>query len=583
MTKAKSHVLAAFGSLLAVGLIMGVISCVVNLLALTGSFYMMQVYDRVLSSRSIPTLIALSVLAAGLYLFQGALEVMRTQLLVRLGGRVERRLIRRAHDASLRLPLMGRKGAEAQQPIRDVDTIRSFLSGQGPVALLDLPWMPVYIGFIFLLHPILGWVTLAGAVVLIFLTLLTEWLTRAPSEAMVKAAVRRLTIAETSSRNAEVLQAMGFAHRAQSRFVKANSEYAGAQEKLTDLTSGFSSISRVFRLVLQSGLLGIGAYLVIRGDMSAGAIIACSIASSRAYAPIETVIANWKGFIAARQSKTRLDATFAALPPHEVPIDLPAPVKSLKVENLSVAVPGTQRLVVNGISFEMQAGHALAVIGPSASGKSSLARALVGVWSAARGTVRLDGASLEHWSPERLGVHVGYLPQDVELFDGTLRDNIARFEPEPDSRKVLAAAQAAGVHEMILRLPDGYETELGDRGQSLSAGQRQRVALARALYGDPFLVVLDEPNSNLDADGEEALAKAIDSVRARGGIPIVVAHRPGILAAVDHIAVIGNGQLTAFGPRDEILKKAVRPAAATAAAPTQITSGARPAALAKPA
>jgi ATP-binding cassette subfamily C protein len=351
---------------------------------------------------------------------------------------------------------------------------------------------------------------------------------------------------------------MGFGHRAMRRFTEASAKHLKAQERLSDLTSGFSATSRVFRLVIQSALLGIGAYLTIRGEMTGGAIIASSIASSRAYAPIEVALANWKGFIAARQSATRLRQVFDGWPSKEAPIELPPPTKSVSVENVAVTIPGTQRTVITGATFELKAGQALAVIGPSAAGKSSLARAMVGVWNPSRGSVRLDGAPLERWSNERIGDHIGYLPQDVELFEGTIKDNIARFEEDPDSKAVIEAAQAAGVHEMILRLPEGYETQLGDRGSALSAGQRQRIALARALYKKPFLVVLDEPNSNLDAEGEEALSKAIQSVRARGGIVTVIAHRPGVLAAVDLIAVVGNGQITAFGPRDEILQKAVK-------------------------
>lgn len=559
MLSHRSHFHKAMGSLLGAGFIMMIMSGAVNILALTGSFYMLQVYDRVLSSRSVPTLIALSVLALGLYLFQGILEVIRGQLLVRLGARVDRRLIHDAHEAALRLPLMGRRPSEAQQPIRDVDSIRSFLSGQGPIAILDLPWMPLYIAFIILLHPFLGWLTIGGAVILITMTLITERSTRGPAEGLMRATARRIAIAESSSRNAEVIRAMGFGSRAMTRFAAASAEHAATQQRLSDLTSGFSAISRVIRLIIQSALLGMGAYLTIRGEMSAGSIIACSIASSRAFAPIEIAIANWKGFVAARQSIKRLNTVFGSLVKTDDQIEFPAPVQSLKVENLTVAIPGTQRLVLKNLSLELQAGQALAIIGPSAAGKSCFARTLVGAWAPLKGTVRLDSAPLDHWPTERLGTHIGYLPQDVELFDGTIKDNIARFEESPDSQAIIAAAQSAGVHEMILRLPDGYETDLGERGASLSAGQRQRIGLARALYKNPFLVVLDEPNSNLDADGEEALSEAIKGVTRRGGISVVVAHRPGVLAAVDHVAVIGNGQLTAFGPRDEVLRRALKP------------------------
>jgi ATP-binding cassette subfamily C protein len=332
-----------------------------------------------------------------------------------------------------------------------------------------------------------------------------------------------------------------------------------AQERLSDLTGGFAAVSRVIRLVLQSALLGLGAYLVIHGQMSAGAIIACSIAASRAYAPIEIAIANWKGFIAARQSAERLSTLLAGVAPQQVPLELPPPVESLRVENIDVAIPGTQRVVVKSVSFELKAGQALALIGQSAAGKSSLARAVVGVWGVGRGAVRLDGAAVDRWSVEQLGGYIGYLPQDVELFDGTIKENICRFDESASSKAVIDAARGAGVHEMILRMPDGYETQLGERGTALSAGQRQRIALARALYGAPFLVVLDEPNSNLDAEGEAALTKAISGVRARGGIVIVIAHRPGVLAAVDLVGVMDRGQLKALGPRDEVLRRAMQP------------------------
>lgn len=562
---------AAFVSLKGAGVAMAVISGTVNLLALTGSFYMLQVYDRVLLSKSIPTLVALSFLALGLYIFQGALEITRSQLLVRIGGRVDRRLLVAAHDAAMRLPLLGRQGADAQQPIRDVDTIRGFLGGQGPVAILDLPWMPLYVAFVFLLHPILGCVTLAGGVVLIGITLWTERLAKEPTRALVSSALHRVSLMEAATRNAEVLRAMGFGHRAMRRFAVASAEHLAAQEKLSDLTGGFAAASRVIRLVLQSALVGLGAYLTIHGEMSAGAIIACSIAASRAYAPIEIAIANWKGFVAARQSAERLSTVLDGHGPNQVPLQLPPPVSSLSVENISVKIPGTQRVVVNSVSFELKAGQALALIGQSAAGKSSLARAVVGVWAVGRGAVRLDGAAIDRWSVEQVGGYIGYLPQDVELFDGTIKENICRFEETASSKAVIAAARGAGVHEMILRLPDGYETQLGDRGMALSAGQRQRIALARALYGAPFLVVLDEPNSNLDAEGEVALSKAIRGVRARGGIVIVIAHRPGVLAAVDLVGVMNGGQITAFGPRDEVLRRAIRPTQGAVAQEERLT------------
>jgi ATP-binding cassette subfamily C protein len=535
-----------------------VVSGVVNVLALTGSFYMLQVYDRVLTSRSVPTLVALSLLAVMLFLFQGGLEVVRGQVLVRLASRLDRALTPMAHGAVMRLRSVAGMQGNATQPMRDVDAIRGFLSGQGPTAILDMPWMPLYVGFAFLLHPVLGWMTVGGALILIAVTVLTERLLRAPAEAAAQMSKQRWAIAEASDRNAEALTAMGFAHRFTRRLERVNSEHIGANERLSDVTGGFSAVSRIFRLMLQSALLGMGGYLTLKGEMTAGAIIACSIAASRALAPIEVAIGNWRGLVAARKARDRLDEVLARLKSREAPLELPAPTRTLRVENVAVAVPGTQTVTLSGVSFELTAGTVLAVIGPSAAGKSTLARALTGVWPLARGAVRLDGAALSSWSPEALGSHVGYLPQDVQLFDGTLTENISRFEEMPDSQRVIAASVAADVHEMILRLPNGYETRIGEGGSALSAGQRQRIALARALYRDPFLLVLDEPNSNLDADGEKALVGAIGKVKARGGIVVVIAHRPTVLSAADKVAVIGGGQLTAIGPRDEVLRKVLR-------------------------
>jgi ATP-binding cassette subfamily C protein len=556
--KKKSAVRGAAGALRYIVTTLIVVSGVVNMLALTGSFYMMQVYDRILTSRSVPTLLALSILAAILFLFQGGLEVLRGQVLVRLASRMDRGLTPLAHDAVMRLRSVTGAQTNAVQPIRDVDAVRTFLSGQGPIAVLDMPWMPLYLAFVFILHPLLGWVTVSGALFLIAVTLLTERLIRAPSEAAIAVSRQRWAIVEASDRNAEVLQAMGFGGRFSRRLQAVNNEHIATNESLSDLVGGFSSVSRLFRLMLQSALLGLGAYLTIEGEMTAGAIIACSIAASRALAPIEVAIGNWRSLAAARKAADRLDTVYNHLPEKGAPLLLPPPCRSLKVEAISVAVPGTQTAILTGVTFEIAAGTALAVIGPSASGKSTLARALTGAWPLSRGSIRLDGAALASWSQEELGRHIGYLPQDVQLFDGSITENIARFEEQPDSHRVFAASGAAGVHEMVLRLPEAYETRVGEGGSALSAGQRQRIALARALYGEPFLVVLDEPNSNLDADGEKALMEAMAAVKARSGIVIVIAHRPSLLTVVDKVAVIGGGQLTAFGPKDEVLGKVLR-------------------------
>ena len=569
------EVRAAFGSLSSLIPPVALMSCVVNILALTGSFYMLQVYDRVLSSRSVPTLVAFSVLAAVLYIFQGALEIIRGQIFVRLASRVDRQLSIKAHDAVMRLPLYGGSRAEALQPMRDVDTIRAFLAGAGPVAFFDMPWMPLYLGFVFLLHPLLGVVTTVGVFVMLALTLASERKIKKPSGSATVAATERLGIAQACERNAEVLRAMGFGGNMLRRFVAANERHLASQEALSDVGGGLSVMGKVFRMLLQSALLGTGAYLAINGQMSAGSIIAVSIASARALAPIEIAIANWKGFVASRQCAARLDTVFASLPKEQTPLELPKPSKGISLEGLTVAIPGGQRIVLNNITMDVKAGQALAIIGPSAAGKSTLARSMVGIWQPARGSIRIDGAGIERWSNASLGRYVGYMPQEVELFEGTITENISRFYDNPDSSMILAAAKAADVHEMILRLPNGYETRIGDRGTSLSAGQRQRVGLARALYGDPFLVVLDEPNSNLDADGDAALLRGIMAVKARGGIAVIVAHRPTVLQAVDLVAVIGNGQLTAFGPRDEVIRKATQQAAPVVNMPVAVGDRAR--------
>jgi ATP-binding cassette subfamily C protein len=390
-------------------------------------------------------------------------------------------------------------------------------------------------------------------------------LTRRLSGASRAAAMVRNTIADSNARNADVLKAMGFAGSAIRRFKDANTEHLELQTRTSDISGTFGAISRVLRMLLQSALLGMGAFLTIKGELSAGAIIACSVASGRALAPVDAAIANWKPFVAARMAYSRLRETVAALASAIQQTELPAPARLVSVEKLTVVAPGSGQVLLSDVSFEIRAGQAVGIIGPSASGKSTLVRALTGVWPTMRGSVRLDGAELGQYPGEALGQHIGYLPQEVGLLNATVEENISRLAETQDARKIVEAARAAGVHEMIVRLPDGYQTQLGPQGSALSAGQRQRVGLARALYGDPFLVVLDEPNSNLDAEGDAALKGAIESVKARGGIVVVIAHRPSVLAAVDVIGVVQNGRLVAFGPKDQVLNAGAQPAVQTAA------------------
>ncbi|CAN7420828.1 type I secretion system permease/ATPase [Mesorhizobium sp. LjRoot246] len=534
-------------------------SGVVNVLALTGSFFMLQVYDRVIPGRSVPTLVGLAVFAAMLFVFQGVLELIRSRLLVRIGMALDARLSGQVYTALMRLPLRAKLTGDGLQSLRDLDQVRSFLSSVGPTALFDLPWMPLYLAICFLFHFWIGMTALLGAIILFGLTLLAEVRTKEPAKRANLQAAARNTLAEATRRNVEVLQAMGFGPRIAERWSVVNADYLGTNAKASDLAGTLGTISKVVRMMLQSGILAIGAYLVIHQEATGGIMIASSIMMSRALAPIELAIAHWKSFVSARQAWARLTQLLALLPEAATTVSLPPPLFRLSVEGVSVAPPGERRLVVQDAGFVLEKGAGLGIIGPSASGKSSLVRAIAGVWLPVRGTVRLDGATLDQWSSEELGKHVGYLPQDVELFDGTIAENIARFEPQAPSDKILTAARAAGVHDLVVHLPEGYETRIGEAGSALSAGQRQRVALARALYGDPFLVILDEPNSNLDADGEAALTAAIQGVRDRGGMAIVVAHRPSALQSLDQILVMTNGSIQAFGPKNEIMTKVTRP------------------------
>jgi len=531
----------------------GLMSCMINLLYLTGSFFMLEVYDRVLPSRSIPTLVALLILAAGLYVGQGILELIRGRILVRIGTALDETLSGRVFETVVRLPLVAGGRGEGLQPLRDLDNVRSFLSGMGPSALFDLPWLPLYLAICFAFHTLIGVTALVGAVILVLLTVLTEYMTRVPSREATALAIRRSDLAAASRRNAEVLVAMGMAGRLTRLWSDANLRYLSGNRRTSDVAGGLGAVAKVLRMTLQSAVLGVGAYLVIQQQATAGIIIAGSILSARALAPVDLAIGNWKGFVAARQSWQRLNNLLRTLPPRREPTQLQPPTRRLLVENVSIVPPGEQKLVVHDVTFALEAGNGLGIIGPSGSGKSSLLRALVGVWPPARGHVRLDGAALDQWSSDQLGRHIGYLPQDVELFAGSVAENISRFDPDASSDAIIAAARQAGVHEMIVTMRDGYDTQIGENGGVLSAGQAQRIGLARALYGDPFLIVLDEPNSNLDTDGDEALTKAVRAARQRGAIVIVVAHRPIGIEGVDLLLVMKEGRMQAFGPKETVL------------------------------
>ena len=531
----------------------GLISFMINLLYLTGSIFMLEVYDRVLPSRSVATLVGLVILVGGLYIGQGVLDLIRGRILARIGLSLDEALNARVYRAVVQLPLMVGGRNEGLQPIRDLDAVRSFLSSMGPSALFDLPWLPLYLGICFAFHVLIGLTALIGAILLVALTVLTEFLTRDPAREATRLAARRSDLAVASRRNAEALVAMGMAQRLGARWSTANAEYLASQQRAADVAGGLGAIAKVMRMMLQSAVLAVGAWLVINQQATGGIIIASSILSARALAPVDLAIAHWKSFVSARQSWQRLNRMFVAVPAQAQVTQLDPPAKRLQVETLAIAPPGQQKIVVQDVSFTVEAGHGVGIIGPSGSGKSSLVRSLVGVWKPARGKVRLDGAALDQWSPEALGQHIGYLPQDVELLAGSIAQNIARFDPDADDADIIAAATEAGVHEMVIKMPEGYDTQIGEQGSVLSAGQAQRIALARALYGSPFLVVLDEPNSNLDSEGDVALTRAVQSVRARGGVIVVVAHRPVGIEGVDKVLMMKDGRLQAFGPKEEVL------------------------------
>ncbi|MGA2054941.1 MAG: type I secretion system permease/ATPase [Bradyrhizobium sp.] len=549
----------------------GVMSCMINLLYLTGSLFMLEVYDRVLPSRSVPTLVGLIILAGGLYAAQGILDLIRVRILGRIGTSLDEALNARVFDIVVRLPLTVGGRNEGLQPLRDLDNVRGFLGGMGPGAFFDLPWLPFYLAICFAFHVLIGVTALVGAIILVTLTVMTEFLSRAPARQALGLAARRNDLAAASRRNAEVLVAMGMSGRLGRRWGEANQSYLDGNQRASDVSGGLGAVAKVMRMMLQSAVLAVGAYLVIHQEATAGIIIAGSILSARALAPVDLAIAHWKSFMAARQSWGRLNRLLESMPARATPTLLQTPSSGLSIEAVSMTAPGDQRVIVQDVTFALSAGNGLGIIGPSGSGKSSLVRALVGVWQPARGKVRIDGAALDQWSSDVLGRYIGYLPQDVELFAGSVAQNISRFDTEATSDSIIAAAKEAGVHEMIIKMREGYDTQVGEQGTALSAGQAQRVALARALYGNPFLIVLDEPNSNLDTEGDEALTRAIRGARERGAIVVVVAHRPIGIEAVDQLLVLRDGRMQAFGPKETVLGQVLQQRVA-APSPIKIVS-----------
>ena len=545
-------------------------SCVINVLMLAPSLYMMQVYDRVLTSQNEMTLLVITLLILGIFSLLGGLEWIRGQLLVRSSAQLDSKLADRVFTASFDARLQGR-GLSPGQALADLAGLRQFLAGSGIIAFFDLPWIPVYLVVITLLHPMLGLFALVGGLFLLALTWLTERATQRPLSAANVAAIQAGNFANANLKNAEVIEGMGMLPGIRARWF--NKHHAGLMQQQTasDRASVIGAFTRFVRLAQQSLVLGLGALLVIEGELSSGGMIAASILMGRVLAPVEQVIGAWKSLIAARASYERLQKMLASFPIRPPRMSLPSPTGHVRLENLLAQAPGSQRPILRIALAEMGRGEIVGVIGPSASGKSTLARVLMGIWPLAGGVVRLDGADIATWDRETLGPFVGYLPQDVELFEGTIAENIARFGSVV-SEKVVKAAEQAGIHDMILRFPNGYDTPVGPDGEFLSGGQRQRIALARALYGEPIFVVLDEPNSSLDDAGEKALLRAVADLKARSATVVLISHRTSIIGVVDKLMVLKDGMIHAYGPRTEVLQalnegaRAVLPASGGASA-----------------
>ncbi len=535
------------------------ISAVTNLLMLTGPLFMLQIYDRVLTSRSVPTLAALILLVAFLFCFMGALEMIRSRLFVRTGLRAERLLSKPVFDTILRVgPAIGQMRTRVLQ---DLEHLRTFVSGGGPAALFDAPWTPLYFLLIFMFHWVLGIIAVAGAIILAILAAANEVASRSPSASAANHSARAQALAESGWRGAEVLHSMGMAGRYRDTWLQEQQRSLLIHIRASDIAGTFSTLIRVSRLFLQSMMLATGAYLAIHQAITPGVIIAASIIMSRALAPVEQLAGQWRSFLAARQGARRISDAISELPELPQRIELPNPQGYVVVDNLFVSAPDTARPILKGINFSLEPGDCLAVVGANGSGKSTLARALAAAWPAHLGQVRLDGAALPQWIPEQLGANIGYLPQSVDLFEGTVAQNIARFNLGATPDEIVHAARKARVHDLILQLPDGYGTMLGEGGASLSGGQKQRIGLARAFYGNPALVVLDEPAANLDGDGEAALDQAIKTLRAEKVTIVIIAHKARTIAQANLALVLNQGRQQAFDSKDAILKPAaIQPA-----------------------
>lgn len=578
MSKTPSHkttkpkVAAALAKCRSAFISVGFFSMFINLLMLTGPLFMLQVYDRVLASKSLPTLTALVILIATLFLFLGLLEMVRTRILARIADKINTDLRSTTLSATIKHAVLQTPNV-GTQPVRDLDTLKNFVGSQGPSTLFDLPWTPIYLAVNFMLHWVLGIFSVLATLFLLIISIINEILTKPRTEEAMTKATGTALMAEETKQNAEILQAMGMEKNILSRWEKVQAEATKSQLSLSNISSVFSSLSKSVRMFLQSCTLAVGAILVIEQLISPGAMIAASIILTRALAPIDQSIAQWRNFANARKAYQRLKSYLGDEDLTEPQMPLPEPKGKITVEKLFIAPPGVKTPILRSIDFTLTPGEALGVLGPTGAGKSCLARALIGTWEPLSGAVRLDGATLDQWNPDQLGPAMGYLPQSVELLSGTVKENIARFTPEPAPEQIVKAAILANVHELVLSLPDGYDTVLGEGGYKLSGGQKQRIGLARALYNDPCYIILDEPNSNLDAEGEAALTKAIASAKNNGQTVVVVAHRPSALQACDKVLFLREGKQLAFGPRDEILSKILANPQSQQAQKTLVTEG----------
>jgi len=534
-----------------------VFSVFVNLLMLTGPLYMLQVYDRVLGSRSVETLVALTALVAFLYGMMGLLDYARGRVMGRVGARFQSRLDRRVFDAVVRKSAIA-PDERTTTGLADLESVQRLIASPVLTAVFDLPWTPLFLAGIWVFHPFLGMLALIGGAILVVVALLNQFVTSGSLGRANQAAVQAGVMANQIRAEAEMVQAMGMRDAAFDRWHKARRRALGAQIRASDLGGTFSITTKTFRLFLQSAMLGLGAYLVLRGEMTAGAMIAASILLGRALAPVEQIVGQWAMIQRARKGWSSLEMLLEQVPPEGARTELPRPKARLEVNNLTILAPGESEPVLKAVSFTVEPGQAIGVIGTSGSGKSTLARAITGVWRPRSGTIRLDGATLDQFSPHMLGRHIGYLPQRVQLFEGTIAENIARLSDVPDPAAVVAAAVKADAHEMILKLPQGYDTPVSANGGRLSGGQMQRIGLARAMYGDPVILVLDEPNSNLDSEGSAAVNTAIRGFKEAGKSVMIMAHRPAAIKECNILLMLENGAVRAFGPKDEVLREVVQ-------------------------